>query len=87
MTVALESPDQADVLALIQELDDYQDTLYPPEARYALDLSSLKAENVVFAVNRDSKGRATGCGAVVLEAGHGELKRMYVMHKYLIRME
>ena len=30
MTIALESPDQPEVIALIAELDAYQDGLYPP---------------------------------------------------------
>lgn len=37
MTIALESPDQPEVIALIAELDAYQDGLYPPESRHALD--------------------------------------------------
>jgi putative acetyltransferase len=76
--VTQESPDQSEVIALIAELDAYQDTLYPAEARYALDLASLKKSNVVFVVARDDQGVAVGCGAVVLAEGHGELKRMYV---------
>ncbi|PXF31002.1 GCN5 family acetyltransferase [Pokkaliibacter plantistimulans] len=78
MHVALESPNQPDVIALISELDAYQDTLYPPEARYALDLSSLQQPNVIFAVARNDEGAALGCGAVVLQQGFGEIKRMYV---------
>jgi putative acetyltransferase len=79
MNVALESPDQPDVIALIAALDAYQDTLYPPESRHALDLVSLQQANVVFVVARDAAGQAVGCGAVVLHAAHGgELKRMYV---------
>jgi putative acetyltransferase len=78
MTIALESPDQPEVIALIAELDAYQDTLYPPESRYALDLASLKQPNVLFAVARDNTGRAIGCGAIVLRPEFGELKRMYV---------
>ena len=78
MNVALESPDQPDVVALIAALDAYQDTLYPAEARYALDLNALMAPNVVFAVARDAEGRATGCGAVVITGDEGELKRMFV---------
>ena len=77
-SIAFESPDQPDVIALIGELDAYQDTLYPPESRYALDLASLKQPNVLFAVARDSTGEAIGCGAIVLCADFGELKRMYV---------
>ena len=78
MPIALESPDQPEVIALIAELDAYQDTLYPPEARYALDLASLKQPNVRFFVARDGAGQAVGCAAVVLTAGYGEVKRMFV---------
>lgn len=78
MFITIESPDQPDVIGLIADLDAYQDSLYPPESRYALDLSSLKKSNVRFVVARDSEGRAIGCGAIVLYDGYGELKRMYV---------
>ncbi len=78
MHVALESPDQPQVIDLIARLDAYQDSLYPAESRYALDLESLKKDNVRFAVARDAQGQAIGCGAIVLYDGYGELKRMYV---------
>jgi len=78
MHVALESPRQPEVVALIAELDAYQDTLYPAEARYALDLDSLALPSVLFAVARDATGAGIGCGAVVLNDDYGELKRMYV---------
>ena len=77
-TITFESANQPEVIALIAELDAYQDTLYPPEARYALDLGSLTQPNVVFAVARDGAGRAVGCGAVVLSPEFGELKRLFV---------
>lgn len=77
-TITLESPNQPDVIALIAELDAYQDTLYPPEARYALDLASLSQPNVIFAVGRDAVGQAVACGAIVLTPEFGELKRMFV---------
>lgn len=78
MQVRLESPQQSDVVALIEALDAYQDTLYPPEARYALDISALAQPEVCFAVARDAAGLAMGCGAVVVGPEFGELKRMYV---------
>jgi putative acetyltransferase len=80
MIIAFESPDQHEVIALITALDAYQDTLYPPESRHALDLASLKQGNVLFAVARDECATAIGCGAVVLNAEFGEIKRMYVSH-------
>ena len=76
--IAFESPDQAEVIALIGQLDDYHLSLYPPESVYALDLPSLKQPNVRFAVARDADGTAIGCGAVVLTPEWGELKRIYV---------
>lgn len=78
MNITFESADQPDVIALIAELDAYQDTLYPPESRHALDLAALTQANVLFAVARDAAGRAVGCGAVVLNPAFGELKRMFV---------
>jgi putative acetyltransferase len=78
MAFALESPDQPAIIALIAELDAFQDTLYPPESRYALDLASLCQPNVLFGVARDATGDAVGCGAIVVHPEFGELKRMYV---------
>lgn len=77
-SLALESADQPEVIALIAELDAYQDGLYPPESRHALDLAGLTQPNVLFAVARDAAGRAVGCAAVVLGAEFGEIKRMFV---------
>lgn len=78
MPTLIAPPDQPDVIALIADLDGYQDSLYPADSRYSLDLASLKQSNVRFAVARDDNGQAIGCGAVVLYASYGELKRMYV---------
>ncbi|WP_295518040.1 GNAT family N-acetyltransferase [uncultured Pseudomonas sp.] len=78
MPIALESPDQPEVIALIAALDAYQDGLYPPESRHALDLASLMQPNVLFLVARDAGGQALGCAAMVLNEDYGEIKRMYV---------
>ncbi|NHZ98460.1 GNAT family N-acetyltransferase [Massilia sp. CCM 8734] len=78
MTIDVESPDQPEVIALIAELDAYQDSLYPPESRHALDLASLKQSNVLFAVARDRTGQAIGCGALVFGPEFAEIKRLYV---------
>lgn len=78
MCISFESPNQADAIALIAELDVYQSTLYPPESHHALDLTSVDAERVLFVLARDDVGQAVGCGAVVLSLEYGELKRMYV---------
>jgi putative acetyltransferase len=78
MHIAIETPDQTEVIELIAALDEYQQSLYPPESTHLLDLESLKQSNVIFVVARDADHQAVGCGAVVVEPDHGELKRMYV---------
>lgn len=39
--VALESPEQPEVLALVAELDAYSNELTPPESRHQADVSLL----------------------------------------------
>jgi putative acetyltransferase len=77
VTIRLESPDQADVHALIEDLDAYQKPLYPIESFHGIDLAALTQPNVLFAVARDADGSAVGCGAMVVGADYGEIKRMY----------
>lgn len=77
--IALESPAQPEVLALIDELDAYQQPLYPPESHHGIDVAALQRPEVLFAVLRNGEGKAVGCGALVLgDDGSGELKRMYL---------
>ncbi len=78
MPIAIESPNQPDVIRLIEELDAYQVPLYPLESHHGIDIADLCEAKVVFAVARSSDGQAVGCGAVVLSKEYGELKRMYV---------
>lgn len=78
MHIALESPDQPDVIQLIDDLDAYQKPLYPPESHHGIDVAALSAPNVLFAVARDGQGSAVGCGAIVVGTAFGELKRMFV---------
>jgi putative acetyltransferase len=78
MQITFETPDQADVRDLIDELDAYLYSLYPAENVYALDIASLLQPNVLFAVARDAAGTALGCGAIVVQPEYGEIKRMYV---------
>ncbi len=53
MRISFESPDQADAITLIAELDAYQSALYPPESHHALDLTSVAADRVLFVMARD----------------------------------
>ena len=80
--IHLESADQPDVVALVDALDAYQKPLYPPESHHGIDITALCAPDVLFAVVRDPRGVAIGCGAVVLDDADGELKRMYVAPEF-----
>jgi putative acetyltransferase len=77
MRISLESPNQPEVLQLIEELDAFQKPLYPAESHHGIDLIALSEPNVLFAVARDAHGQAVACGAIVIEAAYGEIKRMY----------
>lgn len=55
-----------DLMALIAELDAYQQTLYPAESNHLIDLSALPAESVIALLIRDTQRHAVGCGAIVL---------------------
>ena len=76
--VAIEAVDQPEAIALIAELDAHLEPLYPPESRHGLKLEALRAPNILFALARDDRGSAHGCGAVALLPEYAELKRMYV---------
>ncbi|MYM39945.1 GNAT family N-acetyltransferase [Duganella qianjiadongensis] len=77
MNIAFESPSQSDVRQLIEDLDAYQVPLYPAESHHGVDIAVLEQPNVLFGVVRSDDGQALACGAIVLEAQYGELKRMY----------
>ena len=79
ITVALESPRQPDVMALIEALDSFHEGLYPPEANHHLDIDALCAPDIRFMVAR-RQGEVLGIGALWLRKneGFGEIKRMFV---------
>ena len=76
--LAIETPDQHEVRALLQASDTYMADLYPAESNHMLDVRELCRPEVTFIVARMG-GRAVGCGAVVESAeGWAEIKRMFV---------
>jgi putative acetyltransferase len=76
--VAIERPDSADAVRLVDELDAFQKPLYPAESHHGIDIDALLQPNVVFVVARNDDAEALGCGAVVMNGDWAELKRMYV---------
>jgi putative acetyltransferase len=76
--LAIESPDQHEIHALLQASNTYMAQLYPAESNHMLDVSDLTRPEVTFVVAR-SDGRAVGCGAIVASSdGWAEIKRMFV---------
>ena len=78
ITIAVESPDQPEVIALLEASDAYAAALYPAESNHMAELSTLMAPDVDFLVAR-LDGKICGCVAL-FRAGSdwGEIKRMYV---------
>lgn len=80
--VVAESPDTADAIALIQELDGYLEPLYPQESRHGFSVEQLLQEGVAFFAMRHD-GIPAGCGGVKLfGTEYGEIKRMYVRPQF-----
>jgi putative acetyltransferase len=78
LAIGPESPDQPEVVALLESSDAYMGELYPSESNHLLDVASLMRPDVTFIVAR-AEGQAIGCGALV-DSGEGwaEIKRMFV---------
>lgn len=78
IVLAVESPDQQEIHALLRASDTYMAQLYPAESNHMLDVSELSRPEVTFIVAR-SDGRAVGCGAIVESTDDwAEIKRMFV---------
>jgi GNAT superfamily N-acetyltransferase len=85
MKIAIDeaSPDSADALQLLAELDEHLATKnYPKESCHAFTVDQLVREGVTFFVTRVD-GQPAGCGGVkFFGRDYGEIKRMYVRPTY-----
>jgi putative acetyltransferase len=78
VTIAEETPRQAEVEALLRRSDAHAMALYPPESNHLVDVDALAKPSVRFFVAR-LDGKAVGCGGLVLgKEGKAEIKRMFV---------
>lgn len=78
VTIAIETPLQDDVRALIAELNDTLHALTPPEHCFHLTVEQMAEPSTTVFVARDDRGAALACGALKRhEGGVGEVKRMY----------
>lgn len=79
ITLQIEKPDRQEIIELINQLDEYLKSLYPPESNHLLDINTLMGENIIFLTAKDG-ARYVGCGALRLFKGeYAEIKRMYVV--------
>jgi putative acetyltransferase len=78
VSIRVEDPAQPDVRPMLDDGEAYSASLYPPQSNHHLSLQELRAANVRFLVARDERGRALATGAVVLNGGWAEIKRMWV---------
>lgn len=77
ISIAVESPLQDDVRALIQELNETLDALTPAEFNFPMTVEEMAEPGMTVFVARNN-GAAVGCGALKRHAnGVGEVKRMY----------
>ena len=74
-------PTQTNVAALINQLDEYQESMYPPESNHLDSLDELSKTNVNFLAAYDDS-EICGIGAVKVMNDYGELKRLYVPEKF-----
>ena len=78
IVITRERPDSPDASALVLELEDHLQPLYPQESRHGYSIEKLLAQEVAFFVVR-YEGAPAGCGGIQLfGTDYGELKRMYV---------
>ncbi|NVP54574.1 GNAT family N-acetyltransferase [Mycoplana rhizolycopersici] len=78
VTIAVESPLQDEVRALVAELNEVLLALSPPEACYHLTVEQMAEPGVTVWIARDGDGSAIGCGALKRHSQQvGEVKRMF----------
>ena len=78
-TIAIESPREPGIGALLRQSARYAQSLYPPESNFLLGVDELELPAVSFYAARDESGLALGIAALVSQGDDtAELKRMFV---------
>ena len=70
-------PIQMEVIDLIRQLDEYQESMYPPESNHLDPIDELSKSGVHFLAAYDDS-KICGIGAVKVFDDYGEIKRVYV---------
>ncbi|SFN06079.1 putative acetyltransferase [Formivibrio citricus] len=77
MIIEQDNPARPEIVRLIEELDAYQSSLYPPESNHFLSIDELLRDEIYFASVR-VEGEVVGIGALKKCGDYAEVKRMYV---------
>jgi putative acetyltransferase len=76
--ISRDDPTRPEVRVLIEELDRYQLSLYPPESNHLLDIETLAQPQMRF-FSAAVDGEVLGCGGIWLHEDYAEVKRVYVL--------
>lgn len=80
VTVAVETPLQDDVRALVAQLNDHLIPLSPLEFQFKMTVEQMAGADTTVFVARDDAGRAVGIGALKVHSDElGEVKRMFTL--------
>ncbi|MGA2797510.1 MAG: GNAT family N-acetyltransferase [Thermoguttaceae bacterium] len=79
ITIQIEKPNNKPVAELIEKLDEYLLSLYPPECNHLLDIETLLKPDIMFLTAIEGH-KYVGCGAIRIVRGqYAEIKRMFVL--------
>jgi putative acetyltransferase len=80
VTIAVETPLQDDVRALVARLNDHLLPLSPIEFQFKMTVEQMADSETTLFVARDETGKAVGMGALKMHGPElGEVKRMYTV--------
>jgi len=78
VTIAIETPLQDDVRALVEKLNAHLIPLSPLEFQFKMTVEQMAGSETTLFVARDEAGRAVGMGALKVHSpALGEVKRMF----------
>lgn len=78
VSIAIETPLQDDVRALVAKLNDHLLPLSPLEFQFKMTVEQMAGSDTTLFVARDDAGRAVGMGALKVHSPElGEVKRMF----------
>lgn len=79
-SIAIETPLQDDVRALVKALNAHLNPLSPPQFQFQMTVEQMAGEDTTVFIARDQTGRPVGMGALkVFNSDLAEVKRMYTL--------